>query len=84
VITGADDAVMPPSESSALANAIPDARLVVIPGAGHLVAFEQAEAFNGAIQEWLSWGRDGPLHRRFASGSTEGRAAAGQGLQVPL
>jgi pimeloyl-ACP methyl ester carboxylesterase len=84
VITGADDTVMPPGESSAMAKAIPDARLVVIPGAGHLVAFEQAEAFNGAIQEWLAWGRDGPLGSRFASPLAEGHAAAGQGPQEPL
>lgn len=53
VVTGADDAVIPPSESEILVNAIPGARLIVIPRAGHLVAFEKPEEFNLALKEWL-------------------------------
>jgi pimeloyl-ACP methyl ester carboxylesterase len=37
-----------------LAKAIPDAHLVVIPHAGHLVAFEQSVAFNTALKSWLT------------------------------
>lgn len=53
VITGLDDTLIPPSESEFLAQAIPDAHLRLIPNAGHLVAFEQAEAFNSALGSWL-------------------------------
>lgn len=59
VITGADDTVIPPSESEALAKAIPEARLSLIPQAGHLVAWEQPEAFNEAMRDWLAWGCEG-------------------------
>ncbi len=62
VITGADDTVIPPSESEALARAIPEARLSVIPHAGHLVAWEQPEAFNEAMRDWLAWGCEGRRH----------------------
>ncbi len=54
VITGADDRLIPPAESEQLAKQIPGAQLRVIPHAGHLVAFEQPEEFNRALQEWLS------------------------------
>ncbi|HJW71531.1 MAG TPA: alpha/beta fold hydrolase [Geothrix sp.] len=56
VITGADDSIIPPSESEALARAIPGAQLELIPHAGHLVAFEQPEAFNRALAAWLDGG----------------------------
>ena len=54
VMVGADDEVIPPSESGALSKAIPGARLVSIPNAGHLVAFERPDAFNEALGEWLA------------------------------
>ncbi|HEX7554075.1 MAG TPA: hypothetical protein VF378_11005, partial [Geothrix sp.] len=41
--------------------AIPDAQLTLIPRAGHLVAFEQPEAFNEAMSAWLTWGTREPL-----------------------
>lgn len=53
VITGAEDTLIPPSESEALARSIPGADLEIIPDAGHLVAFEQAEAFNDRLAAWL-------------------------------
>lgn len=54
VVAGADDALMPLAAAEALARGIPGAQLEVIPKAGHLVAFEQAEAFNAALGTWLS------------------------------
>ena len=36
--------------------AIPTAQLKLIPKAGHLVAYERADAFNEALREWLAWG----------------------------
>ena len=56
VVTGQDDVLIPPAESEALAKAIPGARLGIIPGAGHLVAFERPEAFNGILEAWLPKG----------------------------
>jgi len=56
VITGADDTLIPPTESEALAQAIPGAQLTVIPRAGHLVAFEQSDEFNRVLEEWLNRG----------------------------
>jgi pimeloyl-ACP methyl ester carboxylesterase len=53
VVTGADDTIVPPQESVTMADAIPDAHLVVIPHAGHLVAFEHSIAFNAALKSWL-------------------------------
>ena len=53
VITGADDALIPPTESETLAQAIRGAQLNVIPHAGHLVAFEQPGDFNQVLEEWL-------------------------------
>ncbi|GLH70365.1 alpha/beta hydrolase [Geothrix rubra] len=54
VIAGEDDAIIPTLESEALAKAIPGAQLKLIPRAGHLVAFEQPEAFNEALRDWLA------------------------------
>lgn len=53
VICGADDALTPPSDAEALVRALPDARLVVIPGAGHLSNLEQPAAFNAALTAFL-------------------------------
>ncbi len=53
IVAGAADGAIPPTESEKLAQAIPGAQLSVIPQAGHLVAFEQPEAFNRVLQEWL-------------------------------
>jgi 3-oxoadipate enol-lactonase len=53
VITGAADALIDPAESRALAVAIPGARLVVVPGAGHLVNLEEPGAFNAAAGHLL-------------------------------
>ncbi len=50
VIVGADDIAMPPSMAKILAEGLPDARLIVIPDAGHLSNLEQPEAFNAALE----------------------------------
>ena len=54
VVTGDEDVIIDPAESEAMANAIPGGLLQVIPDAGHLVAFEQAETFNRELLEWLT------------------------------
>lgn len=54
VVTGADDTLIAPAESEAMAAAIPGAELEIVAGAGHLVAYEQPEVFNQALREWLA------------------------------
>lgn len=54
VIVGAEDALAPPSDAQAIADAIPRAQLVSIPRAGHLSAVEQPEAFNEALGGFLA------------------------------
>ena len=53
VIAGALDKISPPDEMAAMARAIPNARLVEIPGAGHLSNLEQPEAFVAAVASFL-------------------------------
>ena len=53
VLVGADDAITPPDEAQKMAEAIPDAQIVVIPDAGHLAPFENPEATNEAILRFL-------------------------------
>ena len=54
IIHGADDELVPLSEAQAMQAAIPDARLVVLPNAGHLPNLEQPDAFNAALGEFLA------------------------------
>lgn len=54
VVTGTEDVLIPPVESEKLAKGIPGAVLKLIPGAGHLVAFEQPIAFNSVLNDWLN------------------------------
>ena len=53
VVTGADDEVIAPAESAALAAAIRGSRLRVLPDAGHMVAWEQPAAFSLELRDWL-------------------------------
>jgi pimeloyl-ACP methyl ester carboxylesterase len=53
VLCGEHDGVTPPAVGTRLIAAIPDARLVTIPGAGHLAAVEQPERYNAAVREFL-------------------------------
>lgn len=54
VLVGADDTITPPEEARAMAEAIPGARLEIIPNAGHLAPLENAAASNAAILRFLS------------------------------
>jgi pimeloyl-ACP methyl ester carboxylesterase len=53
VITGAADITTPPAASVALARALPDARLAVIPDAWHLGLFEDPQPFLTAFTRFL-------------------------------
>lgn len=53
VLVGEEDALIPPSESKAMAEALPNARLVPIPGAGHLSPLERPDAFAAELLAFL-------------------------------
>jgi pimeloyl-ACP methyl ester carboxylesterase len=53
VIVGRDDTLTPPAKSEAMAATVPNARLVVLDGAGHLSNLEQPERFNAALRSFL-------------------------------
>lgn len=54
VIVGEDDGLTTPTEAAGIAQGIPDARLVTIPGAGHVSNLEQPTLFNRAIEEFAA------------------------------
>lgn len=49
VVVGTRDALVPPRLGRALAEAIPDARLVELPGAGHMLPLEEPDAVADAV-----------------------------------
>lgn len=53
IIVGEEDAITPVADSQLMAERIPGAQLVTIPGAGHLANLEQPEAFNRAVRDFL-------------------------------
>jgi len=54
VICGEHDSLTPPALSRAMADAIPGARLELIPGAGHMSPLERPDAVNAALRAF--WG----------------------------
>jgi 3-oxoadipate enol-lactonase len=54
VLVGEQDVITPPAEAKAMAEAIPGARLEVIPDAGHMAAYENFSAANAAILQFLN------------------------------
>jgi 3-oxoadipate enol-lactonase len=53
VLAGDEDVLTPPDEVRRIAAALPDTRVVVIPGAGHLAALEQPGAFTRPVGAFL-------------------------------
>ncbi|HXG41507.1 MAG TPA: alpha/beta hydrolase [Dehalococcoidia bacterium] len=53
LIVGEEDDLFPPALVEVAARLLPNARLLVVPGAGHSVYFEQPEVFNRAVLEFL-------------------------------
>jgi YbgC/YbaW family acyl-CoA thioester hydrolase len=53
VIVGEDDSVTPPESARRMAAAIPGARLVILPGAGHVPPVEQPAAVTATLREFL-------------------------------
>ena len=52
VVYGEEDVLATEAEARAMAEAVPDSRLVVIPQAGHLCAVERPDLFNRAVTEF--------------------------------
>lgn len=55
VITGDDDRLVPPDQSRRLAQALPYARLVLLPACGHVPQEECPEAFMQAVRQHLDF-----------------------------
>jgi pimeloyl-ACP methyl ester carboxylesterase len=53
VVAGAQDVMVPPEDSQGLHRAIPGSRMVVVPGAGHMLPLERPEEFNRALGEFV-------------------------------
>lgn len=56
VIHGGSDGIVPPSYGEEFAQLIPDARLVLVEGAGHYPMFEQEDTFIGELESFLDGG----------------------------
>jgi len=54
VAVGSEDRWSPPAQHAAIAAAIPNARLCIVEGSGHMLPAEAPEALNDAIAEWLA------------------------------
>jgi len=54
VLAAENDSLAPPKTMQRMAEAIPDARYVCLPAAGHLANMEDAAAFNAAVNEFLT------------------------------
>ena len=53
ILEGLEDTVYPPEFSMKMQQNIPNAKLVIVPGAAHAAIFEKAGAMNAAIIDWL-------------------------------
>ena len=53
VVVGAEDVITPSSEAQAMVERLPNARLEIIPGAGHLANLENPDAFNQALMRFV-------------------------------
>lgn len=63
VVVGSDDPLTPPNAARAMADAIPNAQMVVIEGASHASNLERPDEVNKALLDWAV-GLDGTLSTR--------------------
>jgi len=54
VIAGSEDGLTPPALSEAMVAALPDARLHLVAGAGHLTALERPEEWAATVRPFLA------------------------------
>ena len=57
IVCGDKDLLTPVKNSHAMADALPDAELVVVPGAGHMVMLERPAVVDGALRRMLTRAR---------------------------
>lgn len=78
IMVGEADRMTPPSRSQEILDGLPEAELVVIPGAGHMAILEAPEVINHALRRLLraAWERDVAADRPAGAGDrrTRGRA----------
>ena len=53
MLVGDSDQLTPPELSVEIADGIPQARLIVVAGSGHLTPLDQPEEVTKALVEWL-------------------------------
>ncbi len=63
ILTGTKDALTSVKHSRAMAERLPEARLVESPGAGHMVILEQAEKVNATLADLLATALGKPVRR---------------------
>lgn len=70
VVAGEDDLVTPAAHARAIAESVPGARLLVLPGAGHNVMLERHERVTGELAELAAraWARRGDARCEAAAG----------------
>jgi pimeloyl-ACP methyl ester carboxylesterase len=54
VVAGAEDELVAPGDAELMADALPDGRLIVVPGAGHLTPVEAPSAVTAALTELIA------------------------------
>jgi pimeloyl-ACP methyl ester carboxylesterase len=54
LVVGAEDQITPPACLELAEREMPDAKLLIVPGAGHLVPLEAPDVFNRALLEFLA------------------------------
>lgn len=83
VLHGSADTVVDPRNANLIADRIPGARLVIFPGLGHLLFWEDPDGFADAVTSFLlaaDPGRNPPPAAVAGTGSGRRRLLAGRGL----
>jgi pimeloyl-ACP methyl ester carboxylesterase len=71
VVCGERDLITPPDHSRAIADALPNAELVMIPNAGHQALMEQPELVNAVLLRFIDAAlAEAPRRRRRRKAST--------------
>ena len=77
VLSGSADVIAPPAQARRIAELIPDARLEVFKGAGHMLMLERTDDVNALISEFArDLGAGSPLRRFWARRKAPRRRAA--------
>lgn len=86
VVTGDDDPLTPVVNSMIMAHLLPTARLLVVPGEGHLMLLDDRSAAHTQIRQFFEHERltEAPVWQRAANVSEEElrSALSGKGLQI--